>query len=75
MSIVFFSIACSRGVVTRAVKVAAVVGCILVAINHGDALFAGDIDGVRLAKILLTFLVPYCVSVYSTAAAGAHAQQ
>ena len=70
----FFSIAFSGGVVARAVKVAAVVGCMLIAINHGDALLAGDIDGVRLTKILLTLLVPYCVSVYSAAAAGAHAE-
>ena len=69
----FFSIAFSRGVVARAVKVTLVVGCILTAINHGDALLAGDIDSVRLAKVLLTFLVPYCVSVYTAAAAAAHA--
>lgn len=64
----FWSIAFSRGVVARALKVALVVGCILVVINHGDALLAGDIDGGRVAKMLLTFLVPYCVSVYSAAA-------
>lgn len=69
---VFWSIAFSRAVVARAVRVAVIVGFILVAINHGDALMAGDIDGVRLAKILLTFFVPYCVSAYS-AAAGANA--
>ena len=69
----FFTIAFSRDVVARAVKVALVVGCILVAINHGDALLAGDLDSVRLARIALTFLVPYCVSVYSAAAAGSHA--
>ena len=70
---VFLAIACSRAVVARAIKVALVVGCILIVINHGDALWAGDIDSVRLAKILLTLLVPYCVSVYSAAAAGKHA--
>ena len=69
----FWSIACSRSVVTRALKVALLVGCILVAINHGDALLAGDVDGIRLSKILLTFLVPYCVSVYSATAFSAEA--
>ena len=70
----FISIAFSREVVTRGVRVALVVGCVLVAINHGDALLAGDLGGVRLAKILLTFLVPYCVSVYSAAAAASRAE-
>ena len=68
----FLSIAFSRVVVARAIKVALVVGCLLIAINHGDALLVGDIDGVRLTKMLFTFLVPYCVSVYSAAAAGVH---
>ena len=70
----FFSTAFSHEVVARGVKVALVVGCILVAINHGDALLAGDLGGGRMAKILLTFLVPYCVSVYSAAAAASHAE-
>ena len=66
----FWSIAFSRLVVARAVRVSLVVGFVLVAINHADALAAGDLDGLRLAKILLTFLVPYCVSAYSAAAAA-----
>ena len=59
----------NRGVLLRAVKVALVVGCVLVAINHGDALLAGNIDGTLMVKAALTFLVPFSVSVYSSAAA------
>lgn len=65
----FWSIAFSREVVLRALKVTAVVGCILIAINHGDALLTGEVDGVRLSKMLLTFLVPYAVSTYSSVGA------
>ncbi len=65
----FWSIVFSREVVLRALKLAAVVGPILIAINHGDALLAGDIDGVRLSKMLLTLLVPYAVSTYSSVGA------
>jgi hypothetical protein len=46
----------------------AIVGTILMAINHGPAILAGDITGERLLQILLTFLVPYTVSTVSSVA-------
>lgn len=45
------------------------VGAILIAINHADALSRGDIDGIRLAKMILTAMVPYCVSTLSSVGA------
>ena len=62
----FWSIATRRDVVLRALKTALIVGAILIAINQGDVLMAFEIDGVRLAKMLLTLMVPYCVSTYSS---------
>ena len=58
-----------RAVVRRALRTAAIVGTILTAINHGSALLAGDVDGVRLFRILLTVFVPYAVSTSSSVAA------
>ena len=58
-----------RPVVLRALKFAVGVGAILIAINHGDALLAGDLGGSRLAKMGLTVLVPYCVSTASSVGA------
>lgn len=52
-------------VVRRALKVAVVVGTILVAINQGGAILAGALPAALLVKILLTYLVPYCVSTYA----------
>ena len=49
----------------RAAKVALVVGTVLVAINHGDAILAGEFPVERQIKSLLTYLVPFCVSIYS----------
>jgi hypothetical protein len=46
-----------------------VVGAILITINHGDAILRGDVDGARLARILLTLAVPYVVSTVSSVAA------
>ena len=56
-------------VVRRALRTMAVVGAILIAINHGDALLRGDVDGVRVFKIFLTLFVPYAVSTTSSIAA------
>lgn len=49
-------------VVRRALKYAVVVGVVLIAINHGDAILRGDLDAVRIVKMGLTVLVPYVVS-------------
>ncbi len=62
-------LALSRPVVRRAVRVATVVGAVLVIINHGEALIHGDVSPVRLFRIALTVLVPYCVSTYSSVSA------
>lgn len=58
--------ATERSVVGRALSVAAVVGTVLVLINHGDALLRGDVSIGRALRILLTMAVPYCVSTYSS---------
>jgi hypothetical protein len=62
-------LACDRAVVRRALRTAVIVGTILTAINHGSALLAGDVDAVRIFRILLTVFVPYAVSTTSSVAA------
>ena len=59
-------IATERSVMRRAVRIAAVVGLVLAAINHGDRILMGAMDGNAWFKCALTFLVPYCVSTYSS---------
>jgi hypothetical protein len=65
----WLTLAFSPSVVRRGLAYAVVVGAILVAINHGDALLAGDVDTPRLLRIGLTLLVPYLVSTTSSVAA------
>jgi hypothetical protein len=65
----WISVARERSIVLRACKYAVVVGAVLIAINHGDALVAGDLDARRLLKIGLTVLVPYAVSTLSSVGA------
>ena len=50
----------------RALKTAALIGSVLIAINHGDAVLAGAVDATRVAKMILTVLVPYSVSTYAS---------
>jgi hypothetical protein len=62
-------IALRRDVVLRATRVAVVVGAILIAINQGDVLLAGQIDTGTVFKLILTPAVPYLVSTFSSVAA------
>ena len=50
----------------RAVKIAALVGCILAAIKHGDSIVANEMTTSARLKVALTFCVPYRVSWYSS---------
>jgi len=52
--------------VRRALMTVAIVGSVLIAINHGDAILRGEINRVRVAKMLLTLAVPYIVSTVSS---------
>lgn len=65
----WISVATSGPVVRRAFAYLVVVGAVLIAINHGDAIVRGDFDGPRLAKMLLTPVVPYVVSTLSSVSA------
>ena len=54
-----------RPLYINALKVALVVGTLLAAINYGDKILAGAMAGGDWLKLLLTYLVPFGVSLYS----------
>ena len=54
----------------RAIRVALVVGTILVGINQADVLLSGHVTALVAAKVGLTYLVPFSVSTYSALAAN-----
>jgi len=62
----FIKVALLKDVVFMALKMSLIVGSILALINHGDAVLEGTLTHENLYKIALTFLVPYCVSTYSS---------
>jgi hypothetical protein len=65
--------ALSEGVPQRSLWVALIVGTVLNLINQGDSLLAGQ--RLDLAKIVLTYLVPYLVSTYGAVSFRLHAAQ
>lgn len=62
----WLKIALQKNILTRAIKVALVVGSILMLINHGDVMLSDGLSIKEYIKITLTYLVPYCVSTYSS---------
>lgn len=61
----FIAYALERSTLWLALKVALVVGTILGIINHGQAILTGHFTTDRLISLLLTYLVPFSVSMYS----------
>ena len=54
------------GVLRRSLAAAVIVGTVLNLINQGDALFAGK--ALDWLKVVLTYIVPYCVATYGAVA-------
>lgn len=48
---------------------AVIIGAVLIAINHGDALLRGELNQTLWLKMGLTILVPYTVSTLSSVSA------
>jgi len=60
------SLATRGDIVQRSLRLAAVIGSVLVAINYADRLFAGALAGTDWIKIGLTYCVPYCVTTFAS---------
>ena len=58
-----------KTVMRRSLKYSIIVGTLLVAINHGDTIIRGEVETQQIAKMMLTFLVPYTVSTLSSVGA------
>ena len=61
----FLHLALSTDVVSRALKVALIVGTLLALINHADAVVSGTFAWKNFVQVVLSYLVPYAVSTYS----------
>jgi len=59
---VAIQICCTRATLRRTMRIAAVVGLVLTAINEGDSLARGALSFATGIKIAFNFLVPFVVS-------------
>jgi hypothetical protein len=64
----WINLAMRPAVVKRAARTAAVVGVLLIAINHGDKILSSHITHYGVLQICLTIAVPYLVSTSSSVA-------
>jgi len=62
----WLSLCISKSVMRRALYTSLIVGIVLIAINHGDAIIKKQMDSVRLFRMCLTVVVPYVVSTVSS---------
>ena len=61
--------------VPTALRVSAIVGSILFVINHGNAILEDKMTKQRLISGLITYLVPYCVSIHGQSSRNSKLQQ
>ena len=65
---IYCEIAVSKSVVGRAIKVSLMVGSALNLINQWESLSVFDFESLSLAKLFLTYFVPYGVTTYTATA-------
>ncbi|MFT5660123.1 MAG: hypothetical protein ACI9TV_000763 [Sulfurimonas sp.] len=65
---IYCDIATSSPIISRALKVALIVGTLLNFINQGSSLLSLDIETLNFVKLLLTYVVPYSVTTYTATA-------
>lgn len=68
-----FKQVCQRDTLWRGTRLALVVGTLLLLINQGDALFRGEMP--NLIKAVLTYFVPFGVSVWTSVSKDREAQR
>ena len=66
----YLQLATDKTSLFRALKVALVIGLILNLINNPQLFHVSSDVEIYLSRVLLTFLVPFCVSLYSSVLAN-----
>lgn len=65
----WIQIAMRPEILRRSLRVAVLVGTILVLLNYTDRLLMGDITRIDIIKMMLTYLVPFSVSIHASVSA------
>ncbi len=56
---------CDPYIIKQSTKISLVVGTILNIINQGDYIFNMMYENINYFKLVLTYIVPFCVSTYT----------
>ncbi|MGE9266521.1 MAG: nitrate/nitrite transporter NrtS [Verrucomicrobiales bacterium] len=67
--VLFFEIANEPSLLRRACLVSLIVGTLLNLINQGQHILCGNLALLSWPKLVLTYAVPFCVSLYSATSA------
>ena len=70
----FIKHAKSKHNILRAIKVGLVVGTVLAIINHYDMFVSGQYEIRRFVQIIVTYFVPFTVSLHGGAMYGRHVE-
>lgn len=65
---IYCEIIVSQPVVSRAIKVALIVGSALNLINQGENILMLELEQLNILKLILTYIVPYTVTTYTATA-------
>ena len=55
-------VACLPGTLRRTLVIAAIVGTLLSIVNQGDVIIRGDANTITWIRVVVNYLVPFCVS-------------
>ena len=64
----------TRGNISRAIIIAIVIGSVLNVINSYDVFWEGNFTARNTLRITLTYITPFCVSLYSSMKASKQTQ-
>ncbi len=62
----YYLLAAEKNTLRRAIRVSILVGIILNLINNPDIFSSLSFHELHLGRVMLTFVVPFCVSMYSS---------
>jgi hypothetical protein len=71
----YFHLAIERNTFIRAVRVGIIVGIVLNLINNPGLIYLHSFNNVSYGRVILTFLVPYFVSTYSSVMSNSQLKQ
>ena len=62
----FFKVCCAPSNILRSVLIAAIVGSLLILLNHYETVTSGNLTGAVIVRLSFNYLVPFVVSLIAS---------